>query len=303
MEWTEISVGVDNEAVEAVSAFLSGFGPVAVEEVRATPTGGDSHAPVITVRCYVTSRDLEKSRDAIHQGLWHLSRLLPIAEPRFRTLTERDWMEAWREHYPVIHIGSRIVIVPAWRRYEPQDGEVVLVVDPGMAFGTGLHPSTQLCLAALETYLRPGDSALDVGTGTGILSIAAAKLGAGAIVAMDIESAAVEAATANVAANGLAERVDIRLASVVPVRGPWGSTPDVIDSGTYDLLLVNIIAEVIAEMAPVLLRLARPGGTIITSGIIAEREHLVEGAFSGRAEVIDRRQDGDWVSITYRVPG
>ncbi len=302
MHWVEISVAVDHEAAEPTSALLSRYGSVAVEEIRATPTSGDPIPPAITVRCYLTAEQAAMDREAISQGLWHLSQMLPIGEPVFRDLTERDWTEAWKEYFPVLHIGERVVIVPTWRQHEAQPGEIVLALDPGMAFGTGLHPSTQLCLKALERHLQPGDEVLDVGTGTGILSIAAVKMGAARAEAMDIDPTAVEAARENVVRNEVQGQVQVSLGSVVPVRSRQGPQPALVDSGAYDLTLANIIAEVISEMAPALCRLTCAGGTIVTAGIIAEREHLVLDAFRDRAELLSREQDGDWVCLCFRNP-
>lgn len=302
MEWLEISVGVGGEAAETVSAFLARFGSVAVEELTAGPTDAHSHEPTVTVRGYIEAQHAEGLRDEIAQGLWHLSQMLPISEPQYRTLTERDWTEAWKDYFPVLHLAERTVIVPTWRDYEPQAGEIVIALDPGQAFGTGLHPSTQLCLAALENYLTPGDRVLDVGTGTGILAIAAAKMGAAHVEAMDVEPAAVKAAEENVQANRVSDTVSVYFATLTPFRSASGPDPDVYRHGPHDLVLANIIAEVISAMAPELVQLTRPGGVIITSGIILEREHVVMEAFAGRAAVVMRSQDGDWVSLAFRVP-
>lgn len=300
MDWVEISVSASNEAAEAVATILSRFGSVAVEEITSTPTSGKPFAPQVTVRCYLLADQAEKQQHTIESSLWHLSQLLPIGEPQYRNLTENDWMNAWKEHYPVVHVGRRLVVVPSWREYRPQPGEVTIAVDPGMAFGTGLHPSTQLCLKAVERYARPGQAVLDVGTGTGILAIAAIKLGAASVVAMDVEEAAVAAARENVARNGVADRVSVSLASLIPVNNPLGEKTGMIDSGSYDLVLANIIAEVIAAMATQLLARTAPGGLIATAGIIEEREQLVQEAFAGRAAVVSREQDGDWVCLCFR---
>ncbi|MGQ9552604.1 MAG: 50S ribosomal protein L11 methyltransferase [Anaerolineae bacterium] len=302
MEWIEVSIAVDNESVEAASAFLARFGSIAVEELHATPLSGDSFPPQVTVYCYLTRETAERSYKAIEEGLWHLSQLLPLGQPRCKVITEQEWMEAWKEHYPLVRISEHMVVVPTWQQYLSQPGEVVLTVDPGMAFGTGLHPSTQLCLKAIELFLHPGDTVLDVGTGTGILAIAAAKLGAASVLAIDIDEAAVKAAHHNAAANSVADKVTVSLASVLPRESIRGIAPIVIDTGAYDLILANIIAEVIAQMAPALARLARPGATIVTSGIIKEREHLVGEAFAGKADTIHRAQDGDWVCLCFRPP-
>jgi ribosomal protein L11 methyltransferase len=300
LDWTEISVVANNEAVEPVSAFLSRFGPVAVEEIRATPTGGEDITPIITVRCYLLANEAARDREEIERGLWHISSILTIGAPTFRSLTEKDWTEAWKEYYPVLHLGQRIVVVPTWRDYRPQAGEIAIAMDPGMAFGTGLHPSTQLCLAALEQYVLPDSSVLDVGTGTGILSIAAIKLGARHSLAIDIDEASVQATRENAALNQVGDKVTVELGSVMPVADRRGHQLTVVGSGDYDLVVANIIAEVIALMAESLCRLARPGGTIITAGIIQEREHLVTEAFTGRATLLQRQVNGDWVCLCYR---
>jgi len=300
-EWVEISVTVDNEAVEPVSALLSRYGSVAIEKVTATPTSAESLPPIITVRCYLPRDEASKSQATIEEGLWHLGQLLPMGEPQSRTLTESDWMDAWKEHYPIVHVGERIVILPAWREYEAQPGEVVVAVNPGMAFGTGLHPSTQLCLEALETFLQEGDEVLDVGTGTGILAIAAAKMGAQRVLALDVEPAAVRAARQNSDLNRVGDKIQVSLGSVIPVKGLPGIRPVMVDRDSYDLILVNIIAETIANMAPMLCHLTRPRGLIITSGIITEREELVVEAYAGRAELAKRSRNGDWLCLCFRA--
>lgn len=300
LQWVEISVNAGSEAAEAAAALLARYGSVAIEELTATPTSGSSFAPLVTVRCYLLADQVERQQQAIESGLWHLSQLLPIGEPQYRTLTEADWMSAWKEHYPVIHVGQRIVIVPSWRQYESSASDITIALDPGMAFGTGLHPSTQLCLRAVERFAAKGQRVLDVGTGTGILAIAAVKLGAASALAIDVEEAAVAAAIENSARNGVESAVTVRLASLVPVHNPIGAQPGLVGSGQYDLVLANIIAEVIAGMAEALVERTAPGGLIITSGIIEEREHLVLEAFADRAELVSREQDGDWLCLCMR---
>jgi ribosomal protein L11 methyltransferase len=300
MDWTEISVPVNAETAEPVSALLSRFGSVAIEEVRATPTSGDSTPPVTTVRCYLLAAEAKRHQREIESSLWHLSQIMPIGQPSFRSLTERDWTEAWKEYYPVLHVGRRIVIVPTWRQYQPQPEEITISMNPGMAFGTGLHPSTQLCLAALEEQLQPGSTVLDVGTGTGILSIAAVKLGASHALALDIDPASVQAASENAALNQVSDKVKVERGSVIASDDHRGSPAPVISTGGFDLTVANIIAEVIAAMADALCRLTRPGGAIITAGIIQEREHLVTEAFAANATLVERKVEGDWVCLCYR---
>ncbi|HEX8033545.1 MAG TPA: 50S ribosomal protein L11 methyltransferase, partial [Ktedonobacterales bacterium] len=204
----------------------------------------------------------------------------------------------------VLHLAKRTVIRPSWRDYTPQPDEVVIELDPGMAFGTGLHPTTRSCVQAIEDVVRLGDTVLDVGTGSGILSLAALKLGAQHALALDVSSAAVDATRANAQINGLADRIDVRLASLEGAAGePYFPLPPNVDVlgteiGVFDLVLANIIARVIAQLAPVLLRATRPGGTLIASGIIAERRHEAEEPLRAAGLTNIRAiQDGDWITL------
>jgi ribosomal protein L11 methyltransferase len=179
-----------------------------------------------------------------------------------------------------------------------------------MAFGTGLHPTTRGCLALLERCVRPGDRVLDVGTGSGILALAAAKLGAAHVLALDVSDVAVAATRANAVANALGERISVRHATLEGAVGePYMPLPPGLETlgaevGTFDLVLANIIARVIAQLAPALLRAVRPGGALIASGIIAERLDEAEGPLrvAGLSD-IERHQEGDWVTLYGRRAG
>jgi ribosomal protein L11 methyltransferase len=192
----------------------------AVTEVGGFDPIGDAHQPVVTVHTYLPTGlpDTQERRRQIEQGLWFLSRIHSMGEPVIRQLAEEDWANAWKAHYHPLRIGRRFLIIPAWQteQVQPQPGDRLIVLDPGMAFGTGLHPSTQLCLRAMEEVVRPGQRVLDAGCGSGILSIAAARLGAAAVDAFDIDPLAVDATGANVALNDLP----------IPVRVFAGSGPE-----------------------------------------------------------------------------
>ncbi len=311
--WQELSVVVAAEAVEAVSELMSRYvaGGVAIEEPYRLLDDGQVHEPLpgapVTVRAYVPDDEAgRETRQRIEEGLWHLRQvdLGSIGELTTRQLAEEDWANAWKEHYHVLRLGQRTVIKPSWREFVPEPGEIVVELDPGMAFGTGLHPTTRNCVLLLEELLRAGDRVLDVGTGSGILAIAAARLGAQSVLALDVSPVAVEAARANAAANGVADRVEVRLATLEGAAGePYTPLPPRLtmlgtEIGEYDVVLANIIARVIGQLATSLLRAVRPGGTLIASGIIEERRAEAEqplldaGLRDVRAVV-----EGDWVTL------
>jgi ribosomal protein L11 methyltransferase len=303
--WMELSVTADIEAVEAVSEILGrvAAGGTSVEPAFVLIDEGlsaavDPSRPAI-VRGYLPASDprvVEAAIAEVTTVLGHLQAfgLRPIGDLETRPVHEADWAAAWKEHFPVLRVGRRLVIRPTWRHHRRAPDDVVIALDPGMAFGTGLHPTTRLCLTALE---RVADDAvasgtglgrvLDVGTGSGILAIGAGLLGATQIVAVDPDPIAVEAATANAARNGLAGRIEVGRGSV-----PTGLPP-------FDLVLANLIASLLIDLAPVLVAEVRPGGTLVASGIYVDREGDVSAAL---AEVglgtTGRDAEGDWVALT-----
>jgi ribosomal protein L11 methyltransferase len=311
MIWLELSTQVEAEAVEAVSELFGrlGQGGVAVEQPisKADEFGGvvlDAAMP-ITVRTYLPEDDgaQEKIRRA-EEALWHLSMLRRVEPLRVARLAEEDWAEAWKEHFFVQRIGDRLVIKPSWREYEPLPADVVIDLDPGMAFGTGLHPTTRGCLVACERLLKEGMTVLDVGTGSGILSIAAAKLGAGSVKALEIDPVAVEVARKNVAANGLEDRIDVLGGSLERLAVAEGGISGARSGATgisFDLVLANIIASVIVELAEGLREAVAPGGVLVASGIIDERERWVfETLEAAGLELRETVPDGDWRTMVWQ---
>jgi ribosomal protein L11 methyltransferase len=306
--WVELSVAADIEAVEAVSEILTRFAPggTSVEPGFGLTEEGlgaviDTTRPAI-VRAYLAGLDPAGAETAIAEAgaaLGHLQAfgLRPIGELRTRLVREEDWAEAWKSHFPVLRIGRRLVIRPTWRRHSRRPGDVVLSLDPGMAFGTGLHPTTRLCLAALETLADegrlargsvPGGSArvIDVGCGSGILAIAAGKLGAGELLGVDTDPVAVEAARANGRRNGLARRLRVRQGSLPSGAGP------------FDLVLANLIASLLVRLAGALRDEMAPGGRMLASGIFRDREGDVVAAFRAAGLELGRRWgEDDWVAL------
>jgi ribosomal protein L11 methyltransferase len=302
--WLELAVEADIEAVEAVSEILGRVAPggSSVEPAFELVDEGlgarlDPTRPAI-VRAYVPARDAESAAAAVREAgaaLGHLQAfgLRPIGELRTRLVDEADWADAWKAHFPVMRIGRRLVIKPTWRRHRARAHDIVLALDPGMAFGTGLHPTTRLCLAAVEILADRGDLAdarvLDVGCGSGILAIAAARLGARGVLGVDIDQIAVDATASNARRNRLARRIRARAGSL-----PSGEPP-------FDVVLANLIASVLVRLAGGLHDELRPGGLLVASGIFVDRETEVADAFRGaRLDVVERAAEGDWVALTAR---
>ena len=305
--WLELTVQADIEAVEAVSEILGRVAPggTSVEpgfELVDEGLGArvDPSRPA-TVRAYVPARDPAAAERAIaeaQRALGHLQAfgLRPIGDLTSRIVHEADWAEAWKAHFPVLRIGRRLVIRPTWRRHRRAADDVVLALDPGMAFGTGLHPTTRLCLAALEELADrgrlEGARVLDVGCGSGILAIGAVRLGAASAFGVDTDPIAIEATTANAGRNGIARRVRAVAGSL-----PSGERP-------FPVVLANLIASVLVALADQLVAELEPGGVLLASGIFVDREGAVRDAFEAAGlRVTQRWAEGEWVALEATRPG
>jgi ribosomal protein L11 methyltransferase len=298
--WLEVAVACDGEAAEAVAELLKplAYGDSVVLEQRsdANAQSEDALEPQVTVKIYLPGeKDSPDVRYKIREALYYLSRLYPIPEPTFRKLEDKDWAQAWKENYHPFRVGSRIWIQPSWTSLpsgaQPED--VVLTLDPGMAFGTGLHPTTQMCLRALPELVREGDNVLDVGTGSGILAIAAAKLGARRVLGLDTDAQAVRAAAENAERNEVSNRVEIRSGSL-----------DAAQDHGWRVVIVNILAPVIVDMLqpassrPGLLNYLSGEGRLLLSGIVEPQEPDVRQALSeAGGHVEETLRVRDWVSL------
>lgn len=281
MKWTQLDVHTSPEAEEAVAQILLDAGAHGVV-VDSRPEGH-------VVRAYWSDPgpDLPERVAARVRALAEAGLDPGPARVATTLVADEDWAESWKRHYHPLRIGRRLLVKPVWIDVA-DDGRLVIELDPGMAFGTGYHPTTALCLEALEDVVQPGHVVVDVGTGSGILGIAAARLGAASVIAVDTELEAVEAAADNAARNGVARVMTVRRGSVEAARDLLGGRP-------ADVVVVNILARVIDELAEDLLGLLRPGGAFVASGIIDHASKpLQERLRSVGFAVDEERASGEW---------
>jgi len=291
------------EAIESVSELLSQHtsGGVAIEEPIELFDEGQEYRVVtgqpVLVHAYLPIDGKEEAaRQRIAEGLWHFSSLGShfVGELTTRTVNEEDWANAWKDYFHVTHIGQRLVIRPSWREYTPKPHEVVLTLDPGMAFGTGLHPTTRMCLEQVEQRVHAGMKVLDVGTGSGILAIAAAKLGAESVYAIDNSSVAVESTLANAEMNNLQDRIQV-------VLGVLDDAEAARMASQYDFVIANIIAHVIGSIAPQLAQVVAPTGVLVVSGIIEARLHdALDPLLAAGLELVEQVMIDDWMALVLR---
>ena len=299
MRWRELNVVVDGEAVDAVSEVLRRWAPSGVAIIPSVAPGEKDEGvvevagPVRVVAYLAEQPGIEETVRAAEEALGHLDAIWPIHAIEYRSIDDADYADAWKAHYHTFRVGRHFVVKPQWEEYTPEADDVIVELDPGVAFGTGHHPTTQMCLRALEQVPVAGARVLDLGTGSGILAIGAAKLGAAYVLALDVDPLAVSAARQNVAANRLDDRIRVEEGSL-----PFGGADLGAFSGwRFDVVVANIIARVIVDLADHLAGVLAPNGILIASGIIDQRadEVIARLASCGLRSTVMR--DGDWVTL------
>ncbi|MBI4286862.1 MAG: 50S ribosomal protein L11 methyltransferase [Chloroflexi bacterium] len=292
MKWVELRARVEREVADDVAALLAQFGRGGAVTEEDCSGASDETPKFVTVKAYLPSdRTLRAKKRRLAEALGHLS-LIYSVNLEERLLAEEDWAEAWKAHFHPLRVGRRLVIRPPWREYAPAEGDIIIELDPGMAFGTGLHPTTRLCLEALESRLQSGWEVLDLGTGSGIQALAAALLGAKRVLALDNDPIAVRVARANVKANHLSRKIAVRPGSL-PLASASPDRPK-----AFDLVVANIIAGVIQELARPLVEATKPAGVLIAGGIISEKLAATgETLEQAGAAISDVLAEGDWRTI------
>lgn len=301
--WKSFSVHTRREAVDAITQFLAAHGSIGTAHDEQTfGAAGDPADPVppppeVTrlTAYFPWDTDLHALKRAFLDFLPVLAEAFGPGPESFldaAEITDTGWSEKWKEHFHARKIGRRIVIKPSWETVCAEEGEVVLTIDPGQAFGTGTHETTRMCLRMIEDVFDlspPPRDVLDVGTGTGILGIAAARLGAKRVLGVDTDPVAVEVAGKNAVENGAADRFRAETT-------PLSSIP-----GAFDLVLGNLIAEILVDLAAELARRTVPGGRLILSGILAEKAGWVAGEFGRhRVSTVSKAADGPWAALLLR---
>lgn len=296
MDWLELSVQASPELVEPLVELFQRYGrrQVVVEEAGGfNPDEGESPpvgGPVI-VRAYVPQDRRSADRVArIQAGVQLMGLIKPLSPLEVRTVSPWEWEEAWKAHFQPLRIGGRLVVRPTWHEIEAAEGDIVLTLDPGLAFGTGHHPTTRMCLEQLERRVEPAMRILDLGTGSGLLTQAALLLGAEWALALDTEADAIRASRRNLKAAGLSKRVRIAR----------GTLPHAEASG-LDLTVANISAKVLVELAGEIAETLKAGGTLIASGVLEERgDEVREALLAAGLEELEIQQTEDWLALCFR---
>ena len=304
--WIEITIHTTNEASEIVESILLDYGstgvaiedPTTLEEnlhddfgtiVELSPT--DYPEVGVIVKGYINELNFDdETFNRFKDELEQLGKNINIGEffkIETTTIQDSDWENSWKDYFDILNIGEKFVIVPTWREYENEEDKYVINIDPGMAFGTGGHETTSLCIKNLEKYVKPHDNIIDVGCGSGILSIAASYLTDGNLKAVDLDKLAVDVSRENFALNNLENRIEVEEASLLTK-----------ETKKYDVIVANILAHIIELMLEDAYKLLEDGGYFITSGIIKDKkDELLEKMLKQGFKLVEETSDNEWYSF------
>lgn len=319
MLWHELTIHTTEEAVEAISNFLheAGAGGVSIEESgnlnkkRESPYGEWYDQPLndipegrAEIKGYFSEDiDIESVLEEVRNRTTELATFdIDTGSPTFasRLVDEEEWATAWKAYYKPLKVSDKLTIKPLWEEYEAAEGEHVIELDPGMAFGTGTHPTTALCLRALESIVQGGEEVIDVGTGSGILAIGAIKLGAHRVMALDLDPVAVRSARENVTLNGLDEQILVKESDLLSVLTPnaEGESAPINVELPVQIVVANILAEVILLFTHDVYAALRPGGLYLASGIYKDKEQAVrDGLTAAGLTIRDVHREEEWLAF------
>ena len=300
--WLEVKIQSDGELAEALAEVLGRFvsGGVIVESVTQFNPHTQENEPTGQIQVFgflPVNETLEATQQKIKEALWHLSQIAPIPNPQFRKIKDQNWMNAWKTHFSPIPVGEKMLVLPAWQEAKRGESRHIIRINPAMAFGTGAHPTTQLCMRLLKEHIQHGDSVIDLGCGSGILSIAALQLGADHVLAVDVDREAVKSTQENASLNNI---------SPTELEIGHGSVQE-IHSGQFSiqkapLVLVNILASIMLRLFEEgLEKIVEEEGLLLLSGILKDQEQtIINAAYRSGFKLIDKKTDADWVSFAMR---
>ena len=292
MSWLEVSLALNGELAEPVAELLARYadGGVALVQIPDDETSTESES-IIVVRAYLPrDEQLEERKRAIKEGLWHLSQITPLPSPEYQEISQQDWNESWRQRYQPIPVGKTLMVLPAWID-KPDDNRHMIILEPGMAFGTGTHPTTKMSLLAIEDHCEHGDVMIDLGCGSGILSIGAIRCGAGQALAFDIDAGAITSAKHNLKLNHLTDQIRL-------VHGSLFEAKHIAPAGV-PLVVANILAPILIELPQKgLADLVADQGVIVLSGILEEQlEKVLELTDELGLTRIQIYSEADWRAV------
>ncbi len=322
MIWHELTIYTTEEASEAIADWLhrEGAGGVSIEESgslarkRDTSLGQWYEKPLndipegdaVMKAYFAEGTDSHRMAAELAGFLKQLPEfgLNPgKCDITYASIHEEEWADAWKQYFKPTHVSDKLVIKPTWETYEPKPGEIIIELDPGMAFGTGTHATTALCMRTLESVVQPGDHVIDVGTGSGILAVTAAQLGAERVLGLDLDPVSVSSATENVRLNGLEGQIDVRLSDLLGALRENGEQPIGVRL-PVQVVVANILAEIIMTFTDDVHEALEAGGAYIASGIITSKERDVCQALERTGFTLEsRHEDSGWVALVARKRG
>ena len=299
--WLEASLVCSGELAEAVAEVFSRYAPDGVlinslttfdqQDYEEKPTGDTQVVAYLPM-----DEQVERTCRQLEEAIWHLGQIAPVGQLEYQIIADQNWMDSWKERYQPLELGENLMVLPAWVDPAIADGKLPIIISPDMAFGTGTHPSTQLCLIALEKYGCQGKNVLDIGCGSGILSIAAVRLGAERVLGVDYDPIAIPSCERNAALNGMEGRILFEV----------GTHSDILsrsdDLNQAPVVLANILAHILVNMLETgLADTVAPDGILILGGILdTQAESVIQAASQSGLSLIDTLTEQDWVVLVFK---